>query len=104
MARGGKAVKRRKEQALLRWTHGPGSTGSHRNGGKGFSRIPIAAREQSPAPITHTAAVQRFPRCAGCRWRMRFEQGVGRQFWWVCHRCQTALPYKPLKTGLTQSA
>ena len=101
MSRGGKKLARRQERAAKK-------TGSHRNSGSGFSVAPIANREESAKadrrPVPHKLVAPAYPHCQGCSGRMRFEQHARRKTWfWVCNRCKTALPYKPLKTGLAMA-
>lgn len=107
-ARGGKAVQRRKANALVRAT---GRTGSHRNSGKGFHRIGIAEREhpQLAQPITVAKTAATGPVCDKDH-PMHLEVGPThngqRSMFWVCNRlrCRQAIAYKPLRTGLKQTA
>ena len=102
MSRGGKMLKRRKDHSLFGKT---GKTGSHRNGGAGFSRIPIAGREHEgdKAPIAVGYRPTTAPDCDNDH-PMQLVAGKARQFFWTCYRCRTAIAYKPLRTGLKQSA
>lgn len=108
MGRGGKAANRRKDHGLNRVV---GKTGSHRNDGKGFNRIGITDRENPELrrPIAVSTTATHGPACDNGH-PMKLEFGGIRQgrrsMFWVCNRprCKMAIAYKPLRTGLKQTA
>lgn len=108
--RGGRAAKARKASQAARQGIKTGKTGSRRNNGTGFHKIPIAGRVSldERAPVTISTKPSAFPRCHGQPMTL-ITSGTPKRLFWACRLhdqtgCENTQPYTPtVRTGYKPS-